>query len=66
VSGWAGDVTAFLAAEYVVVVLLFLFQRDQSGRLAASEMQRVLPPTDGDYIKKNGPLSKGPSLLVTR
>ena len=64
--GGAEDVAAFLAAENIVVALLFLFQRDQSLRLAASAMQGVLPPTVGYPNKKERTLIKGPSLLVTR
>ncbi len=51
-GGGAEDITAFLTTEHVVIVLLFLFQGNRSGGLAASAMQRVVPPTDGDYIKK--------------
>ncbi len=51
-GGGAEDITAFLTTGHVVIVLLFLFQGNRSGGLAASAMQRVVPPTDGDYIKK--------------
>ena len=53
--GGAEDVDAFLAAENIVVVLLFLFQRDQSLRLAASAVQGVYVQQMGIQIKRNEP-----------
>ena len=64
--GGGEDVDAFLAAENIVVVLLFLFQPDQSLRLAASLGQGVYVQQMGIQIKRDGPLSRVRPFLVTR
>ena len=64
--GGTEDVAVFLAAENTVVVLLFLFLRDQSLRLAASAVQGVYLQQMGIQIKRDGPLSRVGPFLVTR